>query len=233
MQDYLSGEAGDIRYIIDRRSKRALRYRLQRRGSEIVQRLRLYCPSASRVLDVGVAEGGMLLHIMADCPGIRCFGVDICFTLLSHFEDALDDIPRAQADACYLPFRKDRFDVVIAAALIEHVADVDLFARSVWRTLKGGGIWIFTTPDPFWDKIATVMGHLGHGHDITYDRDDLVRVCERNGFEVVEYRKFMISPVGVPGEVKVENLLRKAGFHFLMANQLVVARRAGGRGERL
>jgi hypothetical protein len=53
-------------------------------------------------------------------------------------------------------------------------------------------------------------------------------LCERaetTGFQVVEAKKFMFSPVGFPAEKLIERGMRATGLDLVMANQLVVVRK--------
>jgi len=45
------------------------------------------------------------------------------------------------------------------------------------------------------------------------------------GFRVVESKNFMLSPVGMPFEVKAEKVVRDLGLNFLFANQLIVGKK--------
>ena len=60
---------------------------------------------------------------------------------------------------------------------------------------------------------------------MTFGKKELLQLLAENDFEVLQYRKFMISPVGVPLEEQVEGVLRRLGVNGLMANQIIVARK--------
>lgn len=56
-----------------------------------------------------------------------------------------------------LPIEDDRFDLIHANQVIEHVADVDLFAKEVMRTLKPGGHAVISTENASsWCNVAAV-----------------------------------------------------------------------------
>ena len=50
-------------------------------------------------------------------------------------------------------------------------------------------------------------------------------MAQATGFEVLEARRFMFSPIGFPAEKTIERFLETLGLGLIMANQLVVARR--------
>ncbi len=81
-----------------------------------------------------------------------------------------------------------------------------------------------TAPDPFWERLATGVGHLKEDqHHRVMGLEELQELVKREGFSVLKAEKFMLSPVGMPFEFAVERCLRKLHLGCLMANQLVVA----------
>lgn len=58
----------------------------------------------------------------------------------------------------HLEFENERFDLVHANQVIEHVADVDHFAQEVFRILKPGGLAIISTENASsWHNIFALM----------------------------------------------------------------------------
>ena len=79
--------------------------------------------------------------------------------------------------------------------------------------------------DPFWERVASVIGHLPDDqHSKVMTLKELVSLFKEVGYEVVEQKKFMLSPVGIPLEILIENVVRVLRLGFLFANQLVVGR---------
>ena len=50
------------------------------------------------------------------------------------------------ADAYYLPFKKNTFDVIIASEIMEHVYDPKLFIARLMEVLRPGGSLVINTP---------------------------------------------------------------------------------------
>jgi hypothetical protein len=81
---------------------------------------------------------------------------------------------------------------------------------------------------PFFDAIASLIGHVkGEDHNQGFTLADLSSLLTASNFEVVDARKFMISPIGLPLELYIEGFLRKSRTDFLLLNQLVVGRKKG------
>lgn len=215
----------DIDYHEGRQSKRQLIYRLQRRTDEVEGALRQYADGPLRtVVDVGTSDGMMLDTLRARRVASHFVGLDRSEALLRARPQAA--FSKVCADALGLPLRPGIADAIIATAVIEHVSDPQHMVRECGRVLRPGGIFVLTTPDPMLEAISTQIGLLkdpGHQHTLTLK--DLVRLFETNGFEVLKAQKFMFSPIGFPGERFIEPVMRRVGLGFLMANQLVVARK--------
>ena len=120
------------------------------------------------------------------------------------------------------------FDVVVATAVIEHVSEPAKMVAESRRVLKNEGICIFTTPDPFFERIATKIGHIKEGtHQKTFRLSELRSLFESQVFKILKAEKFMMSPIGFPYEVKIEKILKSIGLKFLLLNQLVVGQKIG------
>lgn len=215
----------DIDYHAGRRRKRQLIYRLQRRTDEVETALRRYSDGRLRtIVDVGTADGLMLEKLRHRFGPSVFIGLDYNLNLLR--TTTLAGIYKVQGDALALPVKSGQSDAVIAAAVIEHVPDAGVMLQECARILRPGGLLIVTTPDPVMDRVASAIGLLketGHQHSFTLRQ--LKQLVEANGFEAVECRKFMFSPVGFPAEQAIEKALNSMGLSFLLANQLLIAKK--------
>ncbi len=131
-----------------------------------------------------------------------------------------------QGNALDLKFEDNSFDVLISTAMIEHLKNPEIFLKETYRILKEGGIIIITTPNPFFERLGTLVGHLKDDtHFKTYNLKELKKLLVDNQFKVLKLKRFMISPVGMPFEIPIENFLNKIGLHWIMCNQLIVGRK--------
>lgn len=202
-----------------RTSSTSVKFSLECRINAIADGLlKLFPGGVERLLDVGSADGllaeGISQHFS---KAEQIYAIDFDFHLLNY-----NKFPSVQANSYYMPFADDSFDVITAAALIEHLPDPQPFLKECFRILRPGGILFLTCPDPFFDWLATKLGYLRNaGHMARYNLADLGSLCLNAGLTPILSKKFMISPFYFSGYSKVEFLMRKFGFSFLMMNQLI------------
>lgn len=215
----------DVDYFYGRQSKPQLIYRLKRRTDEVEDALRRYTQGRLRVIvDVGTADGLMLNFLRQRMGDLTFLGFDLSLGLLR--VSPVNDILKSQSDALQMPVRTGSADAVIATAIIEHVPDPAAMMRECARMLRPGGLLVITTPDPLMEKISSAIGLLKEaGHNETLNLKQLSELAEQTGFNVVEAKKFMFSPVGFPAERLIEQGMTAVGLDVVMANQLVVVRK--------
>jgi ubiquinone/menaquinone biosynthesis C-methylase UbiE len=215
----------DKEYAIARQTKRSHIYRLKRRTFEVLESIGTFHPAKPRaILDIGAADGLMLNNLKEAFPAATCIGIEYANDLIACSKSKT--ICLLRGDALALPMKDNVFDVVIATAIIEHVSDPIQLVLEAFRVLRKNGIFIMTTPHPFWEKIATHIGHLKkeeHNELITLNK--LVSLFGKAGFEIVKAEQFMISPIGIPFELTLERILKLWKLNFLLLNQTIVGRK--------
>lgn len=97
----------------------------------------------SKLLDLGCGRGGLIEQL--DHPLKELFGVDPDYQSLR--EHRVADFQRVHAFSDQLPFAAGTFDLVIAAWILEHLADPVATFAAVSRVLKAGGSMVFITPN--------------------------------------------------------------------------------------
>lgn len=213
------------KYHRDRETKLAPRYRLTRRTCEVIRAIKKHRPrNIKSILDIGTADGLMLSAIKKAFPDIKCVGLEYSQELINICEDK--NIQIIQGDAQNISLKKDSFDVVIATALIEHLNQPIKMLQEARRVLRPNGIVIITTPVPLFDNIAQMIGHIEKEiHQETFYLKKLKKLLEKSGFSVLEKRKFMMSPIGFPGELVIEDIIRFLKLDFILLNQLIVGKK--------
>ena len=212
-------------YAVARQTKRSHIYRLRRRTFEVLKGIKTFHPEKpGSILDIGTADGLMLHNMKNTFPNATCVGIEYARDLMAYSKT--NSIHLIQGDALVLPIKDNAFDVVIATAIIEHVPEPIQLVHEAFRVLRKDGIFIVTTPHPFWEGIATRIGHLKeeeHHELITLKK--LIPLFNTAGFDVVNAEQFMISPIGMPFELEIEKVLKLCGLSLLLLNQKIIGKK--------
>lgn len=217
----------DLDYAVKREHRRDHIYRLKRRTSEVALSVQRHFPNPEAILDLGTAEGRMLAAVKGLYRSARCVGIDYSFQLLKYGKSLFPDLNLVCADIQNLGFLKEEtFSVVIATAVIEHVADPLSLLRGCHKVMRPSGIIVITSPHPFWEKTAKVLGYLNEDHQSVMSPKVVRSLLRAAGLSVLDQKGFMLTPAGLKGERALESAFRGLGLGRWMANQLVVARKS-------
>jgi ubiquinone/menaquinone biosynthesis C-methylase UbiE len=202
-------------YHVQRQTRKAYRYRLKRRTKEVLRAIRKFGDSQPKlIVDIGTADGLMLEYLFPSFDA-TFVGLDISFELLTANPNRT--FQAIQAEAMILPLRSGIFDIVIATAVIEHVQDGRKLLCECQRVLRKGGLLILTTPDPFFDRISGLVGHTQRdAHLKRFTITELKTLCQSCGLRTLKAEKFMMSPIGFPGENTLEKVMRTIGLNFYL-----------------
>jgi len=221
---WVTGAMG-IEYSEGRKTKKSLVYRMHRRTDEVLRMINKHYQGIPKdLLDIGPAEGRLMSIFKDRIPKMNCMGLEFSQELIDSCMDPRLNI--VQGDAMHPPFSDESFDVITATAIIEHVSNPGEFLVRIAKMLRPGGIVIITTPDPFFEHIATAIGHIDdEEHQETMTLNKLKMYIENSGLKPVQLEKFMCSPWGCPKELFIENLMKRARLGFLLLNQLAVGKK--------
>jgi SAM-dependent methyltransferase len=144
-----------------------------------------HTPVSRRIVEIGSAKGYYLALLKA--LGWTVQGVELS-AFAASFAERMFDIPvfngtvETYSDQC-----KERFDVVAAFDVIEHVLAPDKFVRAISQLLKTGGTLILDTPNGNAKHIQTHR-ELWSGfipfHIYFFNQQNLQRLLEKYGFSV-------------------------------------------------
>jgi len=187
----------------------------------------LDCLSGLRILDIGCGAG--LLSEPLARIGAAMVGADPSATNINmaraHAGRSRLSIDYRAATAEALADAGERFDVVLAMEVVEHVADMPLFVKRCAEMVKPGGLMVVATINRTLKSFALaivgaeyILGLLPRG---THHWDKLVRpdeletAMERSGLIVVDERGVILNIL--TGEMQLSN--------DLDVNYMVVAER--------
>jgi ubiquinone/menaquinone biosynthesis C-methylase UbiE len=101
-------------------------------------------PSQARILELGCGTGPVARHLIEVPTVAEVIGIDPSPQLLEHAQRLGNGIPGLsfqQGDARQLPFRDDRFDVVVGHTVFSHIPEPEGALAEAYRVLKPGG-WL-------------------------------------------------------------------------------------------
>jgi SAM-dependent methyltransferase len=149
---------------------------------------RLRLPAAARILDLGCGAGRHAFELYR--RGARVVAVDWSASEVVGVRDMFDamreagEVPAearagvARSDALHLPFPDAVFDAVVAAEVLEHIADDTRAIAELARVVKPGGTIVVTVPRWWPERVCWALSTAYHqvegGHVRIYRRRDLL-----------------------------------------------------------
>ncbi|MFB2770579.1 class I SAM-dependent methyltransferase [Pelatocladus sp. BLCC-F211] len=148
-----------------------------------------------KVLDMATGTGIIAISA-AQIVGSegKVIGVDFSSVMLKQAQHKIDElglqnIELIAADAEYIDFDDESFDVIICSTAIVYFTDISAALRKWYRFLKKGGI----------------VGFSACSQE-SCEAPLIIKVCDKHGISLTNINE----PTGTPQ--KCQNLLRKAGF---------------------
>ena len=231
-------------YSDNRSKKKELFFRYRVRATAVIEAFQRHSPGSKsiRLLDLGAADGKTLAFMANALPVTEAIGVEYNQSLI----DCADEVLATQThtklvrgDVTKLEdFTSNSFDLVSALALLEHISDPAKVISEAARLLKPGGLFVATSPVPFWDHVAVKTGLLKEDHHECdmYPAKFKKFITSHNSLDLIEYQPFMFAPVGVfpylgfqpspATSLRIDRGFASLSFlNWLFVNQMVVARK--------
>ncbi|MBZ0111556.1 MAG: class I SAM-dependent methyltransferase [Thermoanaerobaculia bacterium] len=141
-----------------------------------------------RVLEVGAGTGRFSRELVT--RGAELTVLDIGAGLTRRVAASLASSGVA-ADACYLPFKDNSFDVVVSSECIEHTTDPLAAVVEMTRVTKDSGTVCLTTPNRLWYPTVVVANRIRVRRYCGIENwvwpGDVRRVMQQEGFQCVRF----------------------------------------------
>ncbi|MFC1977730.1 class I SAM-dependent methyltransferase [Chloroflexota bacterium] len=189
---------------------------LWKHGSEfITDWVRSICQGNSRVLDVGCGTAGYLVSLTSDTTS-ECCGMDPLIEVsLKPAKDNVDEKGLAVHLICatgeFIPFRDETFDVVLVFSTLQHVANQDKVLLEIRRVLKPEGRLLLSVPQRKGINSARLLAArmlqriraCESFFTMDFSSGDLIRILNKNGFQMVKMHGRNFSPMFFPGFLSI------------------------------
>lgn len=153
----------------------------------IVWALRRYFPAARSFLEIGCGTGAVLAGVAAACPSLAVYASEPYSEGLRFAQARVARAAFLQLDARAIPFR-ERFDVIGAFDVIEHIADDERVLAQMRDAVKPGGGVLLTVPQHafLWSPQDIAAGHVRR-----YSAAEMRGKLAHAGFEVLRMTSFV------------------------------------------
>lgn len=158
------------------------------------------CKDKEKILHLGCVDSGLLeeriqqnqlLHLRL----IEMFGQNRVFGL-DQDEAGIEILRKKGIDNLFIANAEnmnfqDKFDVIVAGDIIEHVNNVGNFLKSIYRALNNNGILIISTPNAHYYLffIAYFWGieSIHPDHNYLFSATSLAMILKKHDFKILEY----------------------------------------------
>lgn len=184
-EGYFKGGKGEIQGYKD---YKILKPELEKEASKKLNLIQGYTPK-TKLLDIGAGTG--IFIEMAKKRGYQVSANDISPYALRLLKNRGIKTYRGSIDKNTLP--KNKFEIVTAWDVIEHVLKPNKAIQSIYLALKPKGYLFMTTPDTesidasllgrYWYGYQKIPEHIGF-----HSKTSLSRLLDQNGFTVIDVK---------------------------------------------
>lgn len=158
----------------------------------------LHAGATDNYLTEQKAASDSLLHSKLKQNGCDLIGIDIDLAGIDYLREhhGLNDIIHGDLETADQIFQLEKFDVILAADVLEHLNNPGLFLASARKILKTNGELIITVPNTFSLKkflgVALLRQERTHpDHVCYYSLMNLYQLLGRFGFDLIEINTFL------------------------------------------
>lgn len=205
--DYSTLSVAKIKELMDSRYKSQNAYNIvclwdDVRAKELTRHIKaaIFPTNESTILEIGCGSGGSACYI-DECK--EYIGTDLSEVAVSQANIDYINKPNFKfmaMDAMKLQFEEDRFDVVIAREVIEHLPNPIDCIKEAFRVLKSGGIFVVTSPnrDSLHLRVNRMLGYedfkcsFDHIKEFTFQ--EAAEMLTEVGFKIQDTKGAFLMP---------------------------------------
>jgi SAM-dependent methyltransferase len=178
--------------------------------------IKRYSKNPSRILDLGCGPGLPTIFLKQTFKKSEVHGIDVQnWKLWKRIEKLGAKFESYNGKR--IPFKNRYFDFITTFGVLEHVTEFggieERFLKEARSKLVNGGfLFVFNLPNisSYKEVLAEKLGFNYHSRRFT--KDEVLRLLEKNGFEVLYLRGFGILPAGCGPMIKLSPLLNLFAF---------------------
>ena len=168
-------------------------------------------PTAQHVLDIGCGAGNYTLRLLQRLPNVNVILIDLSYPMLMRALQRIGNATSGTTDAIQGDIRevelgKDRFDIIMAAAVFHHLREVEeweqVFTKCYASLKPGGSLWISDLIEHSMPGVQSIMWNR-YGNYLSSLKDS-------------QYRDYVFSYIeqeDSPRPLSFQlDLLRRVGF---------------------
>ena len=166
------------------------------------------------VLDVGCAYGELVKGLVD--MGVEAYGVDGSEYAINNSDSSIrSKLFKVNLNSDKFPFDDKTFDVVGSFYSVEHIHDIDFFAKELQRILKDDGVAWFLTPNEGLEQ-------RNETDVFTNTFEEWKKIFEERGFKVAKFSPHeMMALRGKLGKFKfyswpksLQNIIKKVAYDY-------------------
>lgn len=166
------------------------------------------------VLDVGCAYGELVKGL--NDMGVEAYGIDGSEYAINNSDPSIKSkLFKINLNSDPFPFDEKTFDVIGSFYSVEHIHDIDFFAKELHRTLKDNGIAWFLTPNE---------GLEGRNETDVFTNkfEDWKKIFEERNFKITKFSPHeMMALRGKLGKFKfylwpksLQNIIKRIAYDY-------------------
>jgi 2-polyprenyl-3-methyl-5-hydroxy-6-metoxy-1,4-benzoquinol methylase len=175
-------------------------------AGERIEMVELVPKNTRLLLDIGCGKGDFGKCVKETLGEVTVYGIEPVQEISKIASKKIDHVYHGTLDTTLKSIGKLKFDVVSMNDVIEHIWEPDIALKQVKMLLKKDGFFILSVPNVLFvanlkqmivnkDWRYTDSGVLDHTHMRFYTKKSIIRLLEKNSFEIQSIKGINGGPI--------------------------------------